>query len=134
MFELNYLAILAATVAAFVMGAVWNGALFGDLIMKLRAEESHDAGSTSPPVWKLATEFGRCFVIAVVLAYLLTQLGTDSWIIALQVGALVWLGFPAMILVGAVVWENVPVRLALVHAGDWLLKLMAMGVILSLWQ
>ncbi|WP_370324663.1 hypothetical protein [Euzebya sp.] len=41
-------------------------------------------------------------------------------------GALAGLGLailPALILVGSVVWEGVPVRTAVLHAGDWTVKL-----------
>ena len=36
--------------------------------------------------------------------------------------------------IGAIVHEKVPWRMAAIHAGDWLLKLLAVGVIVSLWQ
>ena len=30
--------------------------------------------------------------------------------------------------------ENTPWRLAAIHAGDWLLKLLAVGVLVSVWH
>jgi hypothetical protein len=35
---------------------------------------------------------------------------------------------------GAIVEENTPWRLAAIHAGDWLAKLLAVAVIVSVWQ
>jgi len=32
------------------------------------------------------------------------------------------------------IWESTPWRLAAVHAGDWLVKLLVIGVIVSVWQ
>jgi hypothetical protein len=40
---------------------------------------------------------------------------------------------PAIILTGSVVHENVPWRLAAIHAGDWLLKLVVLAVIVGTW-
>ncbi len=31
-------------------------------------------------------------------------------------------------------WENVPVKLAAIHAGDWLLKTVLITVIVSVWR
>jgi uncharacterized protein DUF1761 len=53
---------------------------------------------------------------------------------AVQLGAWLWFGFVFMILVGAVVWDNVPWKLTAIHAGDWLVKLPLMAVILSVWR
>jgi hypothetical protein len=50
-----------------------------------------------------------------------------------RLGALIWV-FPAMILLGSVVHENVPLLLAAIHAGDWLVKLLLMSVILGVWR
>jgi hypothetical protein len=49
-----------------------------------------------------------------------------------RLGALVWV-FPARILLGSVVHENVSLMLAAIHAGDWLVKLLLMSVILGVW-
>ena len=35
---------------------------------------------------------------------------------------------------GRVVWDNVPWKLAAIHAGDWLVKLPLMAVILAVWR
>ena len=39
-----------------------------------------------------------------------------------------------MILLGSVVHEDVPLMLAAIHAGDWLVKLLLMTVILGVWR
>jgi hypothetical protein len=51
-----------------------------------------------------------------------------------QLGVWLWFGFVFMILVGAVIWDNVPWKLTAIHAGDWLVKLPLMAVILSIWR
>ncbi len=34
----------------------------------------------------------------------------------------------------ALMWERTPWRLAALHAGDWLVKLLVVAVIVSVWQ
>jgi Protein of unknown function (DUF1761) len=53
---------------------------------------------------------------------------------AVQLGFWLWFGFVFMILVGAVAWDNVPWKLTAIHAGDWLVKLPLMAVILAAWH
>jgi uncharacterized protein DUF1761 len=73
-------------------------------------------------------------VLAYVLAYLDARLGVIGWPAAIQVAILAWIGFPVILLAGSVMWENVPWKLAAIHAGDWLFKLLLMVIILSRWR
>jgi Protein of unknown function (DUF1761) len=73
------------------------------------------------------------FVVAFMLSYFVARLGIAGLRDAARLGVLVWI-FPAMILLGSVVHENVPWMLATIHAGDWLVKLLLMAVILGTWR
>ncbi len=53
---------------------------------------------------------------------------------ALLLGLSMWIGFPVVLLAGSVLWEKVPPKLATIHAGDWLLKLLAVTIIVSVWH
>jgi hypothetical protein len=44
----------------------------------------------------------------------------------------VWAGFPLVLWTGAVVQEGLPWRLAVIHAGDWLVKLPLVAVVVTL--
>jgi hypothetical protein len=48
-------------------------------------------------------------------------------------GLALWLGFPFVLLTGSMMWEKVPAVTAMLHAGDWLLKLVVISVIVGLW-
>ncbi|GIH28882.1 hypothetical protein Aph01nite_71920 [Acrocarpospora phusangensis] len=58
----------------------------------------------------------------------------DTWTAGLALGLVLWLGFPAVLWIGAIVHEKSPWRLAAIHAGDWLVKLPALGVIIGVWR
>ena len=49
----------------------------------------------------------------------------------LLLGVALWVGFPFVLWTGAILWENTPWRLAALHAGDWLVKLLVVGVLVS---
>jgi len=130
MIDLNYVAIAAASIAAFVVSTVYY-ILFSRPLAELSPAWAETA---RPPAWKIAQEPVRTFVTASVVAGLITLLGIADWTGGLQLAFALWLAFPAMLLAGSVIHENVPARLAAVHAGDWLLKLLIIGIVVSLWQ
>lgn len=130
MVELNYLAILAATIAVFVVSSVYYVTLSGRLA---RLSPAY-ADATSPRPWELALELVRSLVVASVVAGLAAALDIRDVPGAALLAVALWIGFPVVLLAGAVLHENVPSRLAAIHAGDWLLKLLVIGLIVSLWR
>ena len=40
----------------------------------------------------------------------------------------------AHLLTGSVMYENVPWKLAAIHAGDWFVKLILIAVIIAIWR
>lgn len=130
MLDMNYLAIGVASVAAVVLSTVYY-TLFAKQLAVLSAAY---ANAARPPGWKVLVELVRSFVVATVLAGLASLLDIVDWAGAVKLGLAMWVGFPVMLLLGSVIWESVPSRLAAIHAGDWLLKLLVLSVIVSLWQ
>jgi hypothetical protein len=111
--------ILVAAVAAFVIGSAYYSLLGGP------------AGETPP--WKLAAEVVRCLALAAVVAGLAARGEVDGVGSGLLLGLVLWVGFPLVLWAGAMLWERTPFRLAALHGGDWLLKLLAVGAIVSAW-
>jgi hypothetical protein len=116
----DLLSILAATVAAFVIGSTYYSLVGGP-------------GGETPP-WKLAVEVLRCLVLAAVVGGLAVRGDVDDLGGGLVLGLALWVGFPLVLWAGAVVWESTPLRQAALHGGDWLVKLLAVGAIVSVWQ
>jgi hypothetical protein len=48
---------------------------------------------------------------------------------ALTIAPLLWIAFSFVLLAGAVLWENAPITLALIHAGDWLIQIAIIATI-----
>ncbi len=134
MLEMNLLTVIAAAVAAFVVSMVWY-IVFGNAIMKLQGMKADTTAEIKKPqLWKMLVEIVRSLVFGYVLARLVTPLEIVDWIGAVRLGIWVWIGFPLVLLVGSVLWENIPWRLAAIHAGDWLVKILSIVFILAVWR
>ena len=131
MLRMNYLAVVVAAVAAFVASSVWY-AVFGSAWMELRGIDPATAVDMEAPLWKMLFVVFQSLVVALMLAYFVVHLEIVNWRGAARLAALIWV-FPAMILLGSVVHEGVPLMLAAIHAGDWLVKLFLITVILGVW-
>src|ERR1700694_4592556 len=133
--HVNYLAVLVAAIVVFVLGWLWYSPfLFYKPLMRARGLDPTAAAAGAMPAGKLVIELLRCFVLAYVIAHFVVLLGVSNWFIAAHFGLLLWIGFPVVLLVGSVLWEHVPVKVAAIHAGDWLVKLLVIPIILSAWR
>ena len=134
MVRVIYLAVLVAAVAGFILGWLWYGPLlFLSSWMRLRGPDPTVATVTTPP-GILVIEFARCLVPAYVIALFVSQLGLTGGAGAVRFGLLVWIGFPVVLLTGSVIWENVPLKVAAIHAGDWLVKLLVISTSQTMWR
>jgi Protein of unknown function (DUF1761) len=132
MFEINVSAVLATAVVMFLIGAVWNS-IFGSILLAAHGGEGESV-PTALPVGRMVAEASRVLFIATVAAIVLRLAGvTDIWA-ALKLGLLIWLGFQAALLSGAMIWEGMALRVYAIHVGDALLKMVAVCVILGLWR
>lgn len=128
--RLNYFALAVLTVVAFVASSVWySPLLFGRQFLELSGGNA--SGQPSPT--KALLELLRTFVLAFVIAELVRRLNIEDWKHALELGLLLWVGFPVILLTGSILWQNVPWQLAAIHSGDWLIKLILIPVGVAAW-
>ena len=128
--DINVWAVGAATAAAFVISSLWYLA-FGK---RLAALSDAYAGTERTPVWVILIEILRSLIVAGAVAGLSSLIRIDDLAGALALGAVLWAAFPLPILAGSVVHEGTNWRLAAIHAGDWLAKLLVISVIISVWR
>ncbi|MFJ9784902.1 DUF1761 domain-containing protein [Amycolatopsis sp. NPDC101161] len=104
--------------------------LFG----KVWAQLSAAGAEARPSPWRMGAEFGRTLVLVTAFAVLASAAGVPGVPGALGLALLAWAGFPVVILAGSVLHERVPVRLAALHAGDWLAKIAVVALVLGVWR
>lgn len=132
MIDIHYVAVGVATVAAFVLSTAYYIA-FGRQYAELRGL-SPEVAAARPPAWKVLLELLRSLVVASVVAGLADLLEITEWAEAATLAVSLWVAFPAILLAGSVIWDDVPPRLAAIHAGDWLMKLLLIAGIVGIWQ
>lgn len=134
MIRINYLAVVVAAIASFVVGGLWYGVLFGSVYMELRGIDPAAMPDATPPVWEIVAEFIRCLVVAYVLARFIALTKVWGWMGMMQVGIWLWLGFQAMAIAGSVIHESYPWQLYAIHTGDALVKTLLIAVIIGTWR
>jgi len=136
MVHVSYLPVLVAAVVVFVLGWLWySPLLFYKPWMRLRGLDPVAAMTGAKmPGGKLVVELARCIILAYVIARFVALLGIGSWLGAVHFGLMVWIGFPVIMLTGSVLWENTPWKVAAIHAGDWLVKMLVISIIVTLWH
>ena len=133
MLHVDFTAVLIAAAVGFASGAAWySPLLFGGALLKLR--RSDQLPYARSPIIEMLGEFARCLVTAGVLAAFVHGFGIDRWADALGLGLCVGLGFHANILAGALLHERMPLKLYAIHAGDGIVKIPLMVLVIALWQ
>jgi hypothetical protein len=134
MFGINVAAVLVAAAASLVASMVWYGVVGGSMAKLQQQWRGAAAGSDRPMIWTLLTFATTSLVIATAVAVLFRLTGTTGLLTSVGLGLLLWTGFCATQWVGSIIGEDVPVTLAAIHAGDWLLHMVIMSVIIGLWR
>ena len=126
----SYVAVIATGLIAFALSMLWySPLLFGNIWMAFRDRPDHPL-----PGWTFAFAPLREIITAILLAHLIVRLEVNKWREALGLGLALWFAFYFVQLAGAVLWDNRPWQLGLVHGGDWLMKMLFMSVMLSSWH
>ncbi|WP_218604128.1 DUF1761 domain-containing protein [Pseudonocardia abyssalis] len=125
---MNPLAVGVAAVAAFVA----SGAYYGALAARLARLSPAYAGERRSVATTAGFELVRNVVLALVIAGLAAGLGVTALGPALLLALALWVAFPAVLLTGSVFHERVPVALAGIHAGDWLLKVLIITLVVGI--
>jgi Protein of unknown function (DUF1761) len=131
--DINAWAVLVAGVAAFVASGGWY-AVFGDAMVSLQKQWRGATSPEGPELWPMLGFLLSGLVVATAVAAVLDLTDTSDWTEAAGIGLLLWVGFCATQWFGSILGEQVPVRLAAIHAGDWLLRLLLVSVIVGAWR
>jgi hypothetical protein len=130
----NYLAIVVAAVACFLLEAGWYSYFMQTWLSGIgRTRDWLMATGLSP-----ALQYGTALVSAAVIATAIscvTQLtGPQTALRGVQAALLLWFGFVLTTWSTEYVFEVRPFSLLAVNAGFWLLGMMLMGAIVGAWK
>ncbi|NOU93691.1 DUF1761 family protein [Paenibacillus sp. LMG 31456] len=127
--QINYLAVLASTVAAMFIGFLWySPVLFGHAWAKQRGMKMEEISGGGPMTYVLTAV--TALVGAFVLALLLTMGGRATVASGLTVGLLI--GISISVKIGMnYLFENKPLGLYLITIGYHLVSYLVMGLIIG---
>ena len=128
----NYLAVVVAAIAYFVLGGLWYGVLFHKPWMALEQMTIEQARSVSPVVPYIVS-----FLLELLVAYALAQLciwrNANTASRGASIGVLVWIGFVGPIALMTYMFEMRPRALYAINEFYPLAGLILMGAILGAW-
>jgi hypothetical protein len=120
-----------AAVSVFVLSSVWYAALT-PVEARVLGPAAPDRGGR-PQGLKVLLELARSVPVGAVIAGVARAADLHGVGSTVLLGLALWLGFPFVLLTGSMMWEKVPAVTAILHAGDWLLKVIVISVIVGLW-
>lgn len=132
----NYLAVLAATVVAYAVGAWWHSPVgFGRYWMQLMGI-TEASMKDMPLTATQAMILGFFFTLlqAFVLGVFVSWFGAFSVQTALWLGFWVWLGFLMPTLANGWLWEGKSMKLFAFNSSYSLVSILVMAVVLGWWQ
>ena len=132
---INYIGVLAAAVAGWVIGAVWYGVLGKAWIAALGwtdADMRGPDGKRPTPIGPMIIAFVAQLLMALMLAGLIGHMGGPTLPVGLVSGALVWLGFVITTVTVNNAFQMKKPMLTVIDGGHWLVVLRAQGAVLGL--
>ncbi len=133
--EINYLAVVIATVAAMLVGALWYAPrVFGTAWMRLTKVQPGDSGrAVRPMLVALVVTFLSAWVLAGA-AYIAWQFYGGSFVTSsLATAAFLWVGFTAARFVMHDAFERRPAVLTAINLGHELVAFLVMALIIGIW-
>jgi hypothetical protein len=133
---MNWLAVIVAGVADWLLGALWYSALFGKIWAAGLEQQGVKLQKPSQPqlMTKLAGNFVANLLTATVIGHLVLATAVASLLGAVHLGAALGLGVAGMALAVAYTWESKPVKVWAIDAAYHLLGCIACAVILACWR
>lgn len=136
MFDVNYVAIVVASIVHIIIGLLWySPAAFGKAWMRLSGISKDDMEKMRKKGMgkSYIVAFIGALVMALVLSNFIALVGASTFAAAANLAFWIWLGFLATTMLGMVVWEGKPTTLYLINVAYQLIALVVMSSILTLW-
>ncbi len=129
--EINWIAVLIATLAAMFVGALWySPILFGKPWMREVDKKAHDIKKGAAQ--KLVASFITVLITAVVLDIFINALGATTITGGILVGLIAWFGFRETRHWLAMTFETSTMKHFLLNSGHDLVEFIVIGAILGL--
>ena len=128
--DLNWLAVIVAALAYFVIGFAWySDFLFGK---QYRAATGQDEDASPDPV-AIVVNLVAWFVAALALGLIAKAIGADTWDDGLVLGLVAGIGFVLTAVVSDILYTKRPASLLWILGAYNVIGFAVMGIILGVW-
>jgi hypothetical protein len=129
----NFLAVLVAAIVNYVFATIWYALIFGKIWQKLTG-----ITDMKPAPMNIILVLIGSFVLSFILYHSIV-FGNAYFKISGVTGGLMggffgWFGYIAPVTLATKLWEKKPWGLWFLDNGFWLISLLIMGIILSVWM
>ena len=130
--DINWLAVVVAGLAFFILGAIWYSALFGKAWARFADIDWENPGGNMPAI------FGSTLVLeilaAAVLASLVNLTGHEGWQVGLHLGLMIGIGIVFPVIAINNLYQRKPLGLIAIDARHMALGLAIAGTIVAAWR
>lgn len=140
MLHINFIAVFIAALAAFIIGFLFHGPLFGTLWMKLAnikpTGNEKFSDMYGKMFWNFVVNFVTAFVVAILFSLVFTSslMGPATWFRGAIMGLWFWLGFLVTSSSIEVIWMGKNYKLWLFEVASSFVVMATMGAILASWM
>ena len=133
--QVNWIAILVATIAYFIVGAIWySKALFGVQWAKLVGMDMNDPNKGKGMGKMLITTFLLILISCIGIALLVNRIDLVYLPSAIKLGCLTGIGFATTAVAISFIYESRPTGIYFTDCGYHLLGHIIAAIILVLWR
>jgi len=133
--DVNYWAIVVATVSTMVVGSIWyTPKVFGNYWMRVaKVDNTSDRGAVGPILTTLIVSFISAWVLAITTQVAWTALDGNYLLMAITTGLMLWAGFTAARFITHDVFEGRPAGLTILNIAHELVTVLVMALIIGAW-
>jgi biotin transporter BioY len=131
--SMNWLAIICAAAAYWILGMIWYAALFGKIWCAGLEQHGVKVQKGGMAAKMIGTFIGN-LVAAVIMARLIQRIPVTDIVHGLRLGVGVGVGFSATAITIAYLWESKPFKVWLIDVSYYVLGCVLLGAILSVWH
>ena len=132
---INYLAVLVAAIAGWLVGAVWYGVLgrpWMSAVGWTAADMTRPDGRRQMPIGPMIIAFVAQLIMALMLAGIIGHMGAPNVTNGIVSGVLVWLGFVITTIAVNNAFQKRKAMLTIIDGGHWLAVWVVQGIIIGL--
>jgi cytochrome bd-type quinol oxidase subunit 2 len=131
--HINWLAVLAGSIAYFILGAIWYTVLFGKAWVKYSGMDVNNPDMKKGTTQIMLSSLVLMIVCSIGLALFIHKIGTYHWMTGAKVGLIAGICFSVTGLSISYLYERKPLGLHLVNGVYCTVGCIIAGIIISVW-